>query len=85
MSLQVGWLRVPWLSRAPVCVREGRVPPLERVGRQPATAAVGAPHPRPEVAQAGLLPQQLKGAQAPVAQARPGGQQGQEEEAPGPG
>uniref|UniRef100_A0AAA9SH43 Beta-crystallin B3 n=3 Tax=Bos TaxID=9903 RepID=A0AAA9SH43_BOVIN len=81
----VGWLRVPGLPRAPVRVRAGRVPPLERVGREPAAAAVRAPHPRPEVAQARRVPQQLKGAQAPVAQARPGGQQRQEEEAPGPG
>ena len=84
-SLQVGWLRVPGLPRAPVRVRTGRVPPLERVGRQPAATAVRAPHPRPEVAQERRVPQQLKGAQAPGAQARPGGQQRQEEAAPGPG
>lgn len=59
-SRQVGGLRVPRLSWAPVRVRAGRVPPLERVGRQPAAAAVGAPHPRPEVAQARLLPEQLR-------------------------
>lgn len=46
------------------------------MGRQPAEAAVRAPDPRPEVAQAGLLSQQLKGPQAPVAQAALGDNEG---------
>lgn len=53
----------------------GRVPPLEQWGREPAAAAVRAPHPRPEVAQAACS-SAAEGRRAPVAQARTGGSKG---------
>lgn len=62
---QVGGLRVPRLPGPPARLREGRVPPLERVGRQPAPHPVRAPCAGHAVAPAGLLREQLKDTPAP--------------------